>query len=73
MPSVVPTPRTSTCAAVTLIGAEDPSGPLTRVRQGGEQRPPVAITTMLFRIGVNVGAAKWPRVLRIAASSAAMP
>ena len=35
--------------------------------------PAVAITTRLFRIGVHIGAAKWPRVLSSAPNSAAMP
>ena len=41
----------------------------------GSTRNTVAIrmTTRLFRIGANVGMAKWPRVFSTAANSAAMP
>ena len=33
----------------------------------------VMITTTLLRIGVHIGAAKWPRVFRTADTSAATP
>ncbi len=35
--------------------------------------PNVPITMKLLRIGVNIGAAKWPRALRIALISADSP
>ena len=68
MPSVVPTPSTRICPVVTRWG--DSSRAFDQIRMNA---PAMAITTALFRIGVHIGAAKWPRVLRIAASSAAIP
>ena len=53
MPSVVPTPSTRIWPAVTCSGVSSRASDQIRMNA-----PAVAMTTMLLRIGVHIGAAK---------------
>ena len=67
MPSVVPTPRTTTCAVDTASGT-GARGPGT-----SQNTPSVARTTTLLSTGAHIGAAKRPRAFSRAASTADSP
>jgi hypothetical protein len=67
MPSVVPTPRTSSFASPIRTGSR------LMVPGIAAYRPSVAITTMLLSTGAQAGGPNTPRVFRIAANSAPMP